>query len=519
MQVFFMAYGEIPFVYGLMQDPPSAGVPGGTGAVFDPNALAESGILEVQGEPLSLTGRGVLIGFVDTGIRYEQDVFRRSDGSTRIASIWDQEADRVYTEEEINEALLSEDPQSMVPVTDEIGHGTAMASVAAGSRVDGGRTFTGAAPDSRILVVKVRPAPRDVREYYLVADSAVCFSEQDISAGLRYLDDEAERIGLPLVICFGMGTNLASHTGTSTLERTINSIAVKIGRAVVICNGNEGNKQHHFMGCFNRNVFQDESGSKLKRDVEIRVSEGVQGFTLNVWGTQPYQYQFSLRSPGGETIRDIRMNTDETATYRFVYDKTVLYLDAQRVETGSGAQLLFVRFVQPSPGIWTLTVTEEERANYALFHAWLPIEQFLTAPVTFLEPSPYITLTDPAAAGDAISVSTYDDLNNSFYPESGRGFTRDGRVKPDLASPGVQVSTSVGKRSGSSIAAAIAVGGVAQFMQWAVTENHIPWVNSLNVRNYLVRGAIRDLDIVYPSREWGYGRLSISGVFESMAEL
>jgi subtilisin family serine protease len=519
MQVFFMAYGEIPFVYGLMQDPPSAGGTGGTGAVFDPNALAESGILEVQGEPLSLTGRGVLIGFVDTGIRYEQDVFRRSDGSTRIASIWDQEADRVYTEEEINEALLSEDPQSMVPVTDEIGHGTAMASVAAGSRVDGGRTFTGAAPDSRILVVKVRPAPRDVREYYLVADSAVCYSEQDISAGLRYLDNEAERIGLPLVICFGMGTNLSSHTGTSMLERTINSIAVKIGRAVVICNGNEGNKQHHFMGCFNRNVFQDESGSKLKRDVEIRVSEGVQGFTLNVWGTQPYQYQFSLRSPGGETIRDIRMNTDETATYRFVYDKTVLYLDAQRVETGSGAQLLFVRFVQPSPGIWTLTVTEEERANYALFHAWLPIEEFLTAPVTFLEPSPYITLTDPAAAGDAISVSTYDDLNNSFYPESGRGFTRDGRVKPDLASPGVQVSTSVGKRSGSSIAAAIAVGGVAQFMQWAVTENHIPWVNSLNVRNYLVRGAVRDLDIVYPSREWGYGRLSISGVFESMAEL
>lgn len=514
-----MAYGEIPFAYGLMQDAPAVGLPGGAGFAFDPNALAESGILEVQGEPLSLTGRGVLVGFVDTGIRYELDVFKRGDGATRILSIWDQEADRIYTEEEINQALLSENPRSIVPETDEIGHGTAMASVAAGSRVDEGRSYIGAAPDSRLLVVKLRQAPREVREYYLVADSAVCYSEQDISAGLRYLDEEAERFGLPLVICFGMGTNLASHTGTSTLERTINSIAVKLGRAVVICNGNEGNKQHHFMGCFNRNMFQGEPGSALRRDVEIRVSEGVQGFTLNVWGTQPYQYQFSIRSPGGETVRDIRMNTDETATYRFVYDKTILYLDAQRVETGSGAQLLFVRFVSPSPGIWTLTVTEEERANYALFHAWLPIEEFLSAPVTFLEPSPYITLTDPAAAGDAISVSTYDDLNNSFYPESGRGYTRDGRVKPDLAAPGVNVSTAIGKRSGSSISAAVTVGAVAQFMQWAITENHLPLVNSLNVRNYLVRGATRDLDIVYPSREWGYGRLSISGVFESMAEL
>ncbi|MCM1103279.1 MAG: S8 family peptidase [Clostridium sp.] len=512
-----MAYGDIPFVYGLMQDTLNVGA-GGAAVPFDPNALIESGILEVQGEPLSLTGRGVLIGFVDTGIRYELDVFRRSDGTTRIVSIWDQETDRIYMEEEINDALRDANPRSIVPVTDESGHGTAMASVAAGSRVDGGRSYIGAAPDSGILVVKLKQAPREAREYYLVPNNAVCYSETEIDLGLQFLDEQAERLGLPLVICIGLGTNLSSHTGTSTLERTINRIAVKIGRAIVICSGNEGNKQHHFAGCFNRSVFQDEIG-KLRRDVEIRVSEGVQGFALSVWGTQPYQFQFSLRSPGGETVRDIRPNMDGTMTYRFVYERTTLYLDAERVETGSGAQLLFLRFVAPTPGIWTLIVTEEERANYALFHAWLPIDAFLTAPVTFLEPSPYITLTDPSVAWDALGVSTYDDLNNSFYPESGRGYTRDGRVKPDLAAPGVQVSTAVGKRSGSSIAASVTAGGVAQFLQWAVTDGNLPWINSTNVKNYLVRGAVRDLDIVYPSREWGYGRLSISGVFERLAEL
>ncbi|MDE7238330.1 MAG: S8 family serine peptidase [Lachnospiraceae bacterium] len=291
-----MAYGDIPFVYGLMQNPPVAGLTGGVGGSFDPNALIESGILEVQGEPLALTGRGVLVGFVDTGIRYELDVFRQSDGSTRIAAIWDQEADRIYMEEEINNALQSESPRSIVPVTDELGHGTAMASVAAGSRVEGGRSYIGAAPDSRLLVVKLRQAPQNVREYYLVADNAVCYSETDIEQGLQFLDEQAERLGLPLVICIGLGTNLASHTGTSTLERAINSIAVKIGRAVVICSGNEGNKQHHFSGCFNRNVFQNEIG-QLRRDGEIRVSEGVQGITAQRMGNAALSVPIFLEKP------------------------------------------------------------------------------------------------------------------------------------------------------------------------------------------------------------------------------
>ncbi len=510
-----MAYRDIPFVYGLMQDQI---LPSSPGEIFDPNALLESGILAVQDEPLSLTGRGVLIGFVDTGIRYELDVFRRSDGGTRIVSIWDQEGDRIYSQQKIDEALQSEDPYSIVPLMDEQGHGTAMASVAAGSKLDEGRRFIGAAPDSQIIAVRLRQAPQSVREYYLVPDDAICYSEDDILSGLFYLDEQAQLLGMPLVICFGLGTGLTSRTGASKMERTLDRIGLKTGRAIVVCGGNEGNQQHHFVGYFNGTGLVADERGKRQRDMEIRVSEGVQGFTMSVWGSQPYQFRFALRSPGGETIREIRANTEGTATYRFVYEKTVIYLDFERVERGSGAQLLFLRFVNPGPGIWTLTVTEEESANYALFHAWLPISAFLTAPVTFLESSPYITLTGPAAAWEAIGVSTYDDLNNSFYPESGRGYTREGRVKPDVAAPGVGVSTVLGKRSGSSIAAAVTAGGAAQFLQWAITEQNLPQISSTNVKNYLTRGAIRDLDIVYPSREWGYGRLSISGVFDRMID-
>lgn len=508
-------YGSVPIVYGLMQEPP---IMGGIGnRVFDPNSLIESGILEIQAQPLELTGKNVLIGFLDTGIRYPLDVFRRSDGSTRILRLWDQELDRVYLEEEINEALLLDDSYQLVPTTDTNGHGTAIASVAAGSRLDGGRDYVGAAPDSGILFVKLKQAAQEIRDYYFVPDQTVCYSEEDIVAALEFLDEQAMELGLPLVICIGLGTNLGAHSGTSGLERYLDVLAYQRNRVVINCCGNEGNKQHHFIGRFMDAYTGNNSlNLPLSRDMEFRVSEGVEGFTMTVWGQQPYQYQFIVRSPGGEVIRDIRSDSGGEVRYGFVYDRTVLYLETQRVEKGSGSQLLFLRFQNPTSGLWTITVNELEYTQNALFHAWLPISDFMTAPVTFLEPSPDVTLTIPSTAANPISISTYDDLNNSFYTASGRGYTRDGRAKPDLAAPGVNVSTILGKMTGSSMAAAITAGGAALFMEWAVTRGRIPDANTTDVKNYLIRGASRDNDISYPSKEWGYGRLNMGGTFRSM---
>ena len=69
------SYSEIPKCYGLL----------------DQTALEVSGILKMQNQPvLALKGRGVLIGFIDTGIDYTNPAFRYSDGSSRIVRIWDQ---------------------------------------------------------------------------------------------------------------------------------------------------------------------------------------------------------------------------------------------------------------------------------------------------------------------------------------------------------------------------------------------------------------------------------------------
>ena len=160
-------------------------------------SLAESGILIVQGEPLNLTGKNVTIGFIDTGIRYQEEVFRDFAGRSRIVGIWDQtiqsgtppegfEYGSEYTNEMINEALASEDPLSIVPSTDANGHGSVMASLAAGSPVESG-SYVGAAPDCQIAVVKLKEAKQYLKDYYKIPPGVTCYSEADIMLAIQYL--------------------------------------------------------------------------------------------------------------------------------------------------------------------------------------------------------------------------------------------------------------------------------------------------------------------------------------------
>ena len=120
-------YKAVPKLYGLMQT-------GGAGRSFDPNSLIASGITQAQRPPLSLSGRGVVICIIDTGIDYTDMAFRDSEGNSRILAIWDQtdQSGRPpeglfygteYTREDIDRALGAQDPYSVVPSRDENGHG------------------------------------------------------------------------------------------------------------------------------------------------------------------------------------------------------------------------------------------------------------------------------------------------------------------------------------------------------------------------------------------------------------
>lgn len=503
-------YLNTPRLYGLT---PIVGGSGGIG--FDPVSLTASGILQVQRQPLHLTGRGVIVVLIDGGVDTMQPVFRNEDGSTRILELWDQTIQTGTPPEGflygtlITKEQLDTVTQQQVQVTETQRHGTSMLSVATGRS----ETYLGAAPDAELAVVKLKQCKQYLRDYYLLPQDVPAYEEQDIMLAVKYADSLADKYERPVVICLGIGTNMGAHSGSSSLDRYLERIAEKRNRTIVVGGGDEGNAAHHYS-----NRVRGAEGSGFQ-DVEIRVGEDCRGFVMEFWGGVPDIYNISIRTPGGETVPPARLNYGQSVTYRFIYEASRVTVSSVLVEPVTGEELFTFRIEEPSAGIWTFRVSAVEPISHGIFHMWLPLVQFLTAEVYFLEPDPYTTLTEPSVSDHVITVSAYNDLNNSFFVESGRGFTRTGVIKPDFAAPGVNVSTVYGKQTGSALAAAMSAGAVAQFLQWAVLEKNNEYIDSTELRNYLIRGASRDTGNIYPNREMGYGRLNLAGTFDVLARV
>lgn len=519
-------YLNTPRVYAQMP------VRGGSGNNLpDTLSLEAAGILQVQKPPLNLTGRGVIVVLIGEGIDYRRSSFRDEEGNSRILCAWDQTVQVgeppegfLYGTEvlqpQFNELLRLETPvgflQPEILSETEERSGSIMMSLAAGSRSERG-DVTGAAPDAALAVVKLKPCKQYLKDYYLLPGNVTAYEETDIMLALQYADRLADRFSRPVVICLGIGTNMGAHSAASPLDRYLARIAVKKNRAVVIAGGDEGNAAHHYSAKLPMGDVRDTF--LAGKDVEVRVEENCRGFFLEFWGSVPDIFRVSVRTPGGEEISPPRIRGGRSETFDFIYEPSEVTVTNILIDPATGEELVIFRVKSPTPGIWTFRVNGLGRRNNGTFHMWLPLEQFLTARVTFTEPDPYVTLTEPSMSDNVITVTGYNDANNSFYSESGRGFTRTGRISPDLTAPAINVSTAYGPRTGTSLAAAITAGAVAQFFQWGVTDKNNTYLDSEEIRNYLIRGASRDNNTQYPNRETGYGRLSLSGTFDILASL
>ena len=489
-------------------------------------SLFQAGILQIQNYPnLELMGDGVMIGFVDTGIDYENTVFRNLDGSTRIAGIWDQTIQdgrppegffygTEYTQEDIDEALVAQEPKTVVPTTDTNGHGTVLASVAAGGADETSR-FLGAAPEATIAVVKLKPAKRYLREFYLIREDAECYQENDIMLGVQYLLDLAEKRQMPLVLCVALGTNQGSHDGTSPLAGMLEIVANTTNKALVIGGGNEANQRHHYYG-------KAENINDVK-EVEIRVGDDVGGFCVELWTDIPNLMAVSVQSPSGERIEQVSIRRNVTESYDFVLDGTRLALNYIVLVENSNTELVFMRFDRPVAGNWKIFVTPLLLAQ-GIFHMWLPMTEFLDDDVYFLEPNPDYTITEPGNIISGITTAYYNGNENSIAIQSGRGYTKSNRVKPDLAAPGVDVSGVAQNnrsviRTGSSIAAGITAGAATLLMEWIVYRQGRQMPDAMQIRNLLILGAEKRPDEEYPNRQWGYGKLNLYNTFEVLRRI
>ena len=503
------SYGSIPKCYTLL----------------DTEMLNQAGISQVQNYPtLKLMGEGVMIGIIDTGIDYQNPVFRNADGSTRITAIWDQTIQdgntpegflygTEYTREQINEALRSENPLEIVPSKDgEENHGTFVASVAAGGE-DISAGFLGAAPKSTLGIVKLKEAKRYLKQFYFIKEEAKCYQENDIMLGIRYLELLARKNNVPLVVCIALGTNQGDHNGTSHLGHLISNYADVNNIAIVLGAGNEANQRHHYFG--------KEAETNNPRTIEIRVGEGVSGFSMEMWTDIPNVFTASVVSPGGERIPFVPLRQSGSGQiYRFVFEKTTVYMDYRLFVERTNSELVFIRMEEPSAGIWKLEV-EANRVTDGEFHIWLPVTEFLSGEVYFLLPDPDTTITEPGCVRNAITAANYNGANNSIAIDSGRGYTRNGSIKPDFVAPGVEVVGAEGRnqfvrRTGSSISTAVTAGASALLMEWLYYQVGRRNVDTVQIKNLLILGTERVDFEEFPNRRWGYGELSLYSTFEAL---
>lgn len=508
-------------------------------SLLDVTSMDAAGITPAGELPvLNNQGAGVIVGFVDTGINYTDSLFRNVDGSTRIIGIWDQtnnsdnsnniENETVkpfsafsalygtqYTAEEINLALNSDNPASIVPTRDENGHGTFLASIAAGNR-DERAGFSGAAPQASIAMVKLKPAKQYLRDFYLIQDGAEAYQENDIMMGVSYLYFLARKYSMPLVVCIPLGTNIGSHMGMSRLGQYLNQVSLSNGSAVITAAGNETGARHHFRAVMDADT--DEVTA------ELRVGEREAGFSMELWAENMGVYTVGFISPTGEVAREISVPLRGENTVSFLLEQTQITVYTQIADVSAGSQFIFMRFENPMSGIWRILIRNSLDIRET-FHLWLPVRGFITDETYFLRPDPDTIITDPGNARYPITVTAYDHTKNSIYIHASRGYSLSGRIKPDLAAPGVNIlgASVSGRRltrmSGTSVSAAHLAGAAAILLNWGVLNANYPYLNTPVLKSIFVRGAQRNPALTYPNREFGYGTLDLYEAFLHLRNL
>ena len=446
----------------------------------------------------NLTGEGILVGFLDTGIDYTHNAFKDDEGNTRIEYIYDLENGVVYDKNKINEALKSEDPFSIVPEIDLSGHGTHVAGIAcAGGNINFDNY--GVAYKSSIAMVKITGE-----------NSLRAALSTQLMRGLKFLMDKSNEINKPLVVNISLSTNDGSHNGSSLLEKYIQTFTQLQKAVIVVAAGNEGNSAHHV-------------GGKMKKeeDLDLNIGDGEKGIILDFFKPVLVDVSVEVISPTG--ISTGPMGLSESYKERFVgREKIVVYSTGPKPFDIQGQTTISILPLGDTitSGGWRIIVRKLN--NYeGYFDVWLPIAEGLNERTRFLQPSVYNTLGIPATVEGVISVGSYNFLNNNLSAFSGRGVVRpEWLIKPDLVAPGENILSTVEEqgfdtKSGTSMAAPQVSGICALLFEWGIIRNNDPFLYGERIKYYLIKGAKRTIfGEAYPKPDLGYGFVCLDRTME-----
>ena len=457
-------------------------------------------ITQVTLPPLSLTGNGVLVGFVDSGIDLTHPDFQDSNGNSRVLFLWDQTRDEYppdgylfgteYNNEQINEALWMGKTLSK----DESGHGTATAGIACGNGNASNGRYRGIAPEAELIVVKMRK------------NKGLYPRTTELLSGIDYCIKKALNFNRPLVLNISFGNNYGSHTGNSLSELYLNRVSL-LGRiSIIAAAGNEGASPVHTSGFLDQTV-----------NVDFSISERQTSLNMQLWKDYADDVRIKLRAPSG---------TEYTLSDNF--GTNIETLDQTRIAFYNSAPSPFQRLQEYyfeffpiadsfylTSGVWSLIIEPISIKNGS-FEMWLPSASSLNGATRFLSPDPYNTLTIPSSANSVITVGAYDAKTNTPADFSGRGAAAMPNLltKPDLVAPGVSIivpSFPGGYQtvSGTSFAAPFVAGSAALLMEWGIVKRNNLFLYGEQLKTWLIAGAKELPGYPIPNPRTGWGALCL----------
>ncbi|KXL53208.1 PII-type proteinase precursor [Anaerotignum neopropionicum] len=479
-----------------------------------PSNLISTCVTSVQRtDGFNLSGRGVIVAIIDSGIDYMHPDFQNNDGTSRILFIWDQTLQGTppfgfyggveYNNQQINNAIESANPRQIVPSVDTNGHGTAVAGIAAGNGRASDGVNRGVATEADIIAVKV-----GYRGYESFARST------ELMRALKYVIDKARRFNKPVCINMSFGMNNGSHQGDSLFETFITAISTNWKSAIVIPTGNESSAGHHYQGRISSNEVQE---------IEFFVGPGLETSYLSIWKNFADNFSVEMIFPDGSSTGVVGVESQTKTIRRPGFTTNIFYGQPSHYSTAQ--EIFFVSNVTGEPffpGIVKLRIIAQQIVD-GNYNIWLPTLEEVTEQTFFANPSIYNTMTIPATAAKVVRVAGYNDRVGNIAVFSGRGSVDDINHIPDIAAPAVNIlSTRSGGGydtfTGTSVAAPFVTGAAALMMQWGIIQNNDPFLYGERLRAFLRLGAQRRPDIVYPNASFGYGTLCLYDTMQYLVE-
>ncbi|WP_278244862.1 bile acid germinant receptor pseudoprotease CspC [Terrisporobacter glycolicus] len=482
--------------------------------------LTASGISTFNIPYVNLTGEGILVAIIDSGIDYLHPDFIKEDGTSKIVSIWNQESDKSkppsvmtfgseYSNEEINQAIKNSNGDLC---TDEIGTGT----IAAGIVASGGKikeSYKGIAPNAELIVVKLR----EYKDTY--SKERINYESSDFFAAISYVISVSKKLNKPLIINFSIGATSTSLYNLSILN-TFTELS-QSGIVIVSGAGNEGNTDIHYSGKFSKGTSFNKNDYQ---DVILQEGDGTNiDITINFLG--PDKIKVAIISPSGEISQLSEYVPDNyKINGSFNLENTDYSIEYILPWLLSGGTVIKIKLRDIKPGIWTIRIIPEYIIN-GNYNLYIPNRNIISPTTRFLDGDSSYTITRFGLLKYAITVGVYNEKTNSMWLGSSKGPHGERQIKPDIVASGVDVistflNNTYNTGTGSGISSSIVCGILALIMEYILKQTHLPRYSLYNepLKTYLMIGATQNSLYIYPNISQGYGLLNYQNTLIKIAK-